>query len=64
MSMAGALLGIGKRNLELNQAAIPVSLWMGPIDFDKRGKCDPFDVAKHLTSDYAKNMARRTDLPG
>ena len=54
MSMAGALMGIGKRNLELNQAAIPVATRMGPIDFDERGQCDPFDVLKHLTADYAQ----------
>ena len=54
MSMAGALMGMGMRNLELNQAAIPVAKKIGPIDFDKRGKCDPFDILKHLTGEYAK----------
>ena len=54
MSMAGALMGIGLRNLELNKAALKVANKMGPIDFDERGKCDSFDVSKHLTSDHAK----------
>ncbi len=54
MSIGGALMGMGMRNRELNQAAVPVARWMGPIDFDERGKCDPFDVLKHLTGDYAK----------
>ena len=54
MSMAGALLGVGKRTKKLNKAALRVARKIGPIDFDSRGKCDPFDVAKHLTSDYLK----------
>ena len=52
MSMAGALLGIGKRTKKLNRAALRVAKKIGPIDFDASGKCDPFDVAKHLTSDH------------
>ncbi|NNF36614.1 MAG: hypothetical protein HKN68_21105 [Saprospiraceae bacterium] len=54
MSMGGALLGMGKRNLELHGPALKVAQMMGPIDFDKRGKCDPFDVAKNLNSVYVK----------
>jgi 3-methyladenine DNA glycosylase AlkD len=54
MSMAGALMGIGKRTKQLNKAALRVAKKIGPIDFDSRGQCDPFDVAKHLTSDYLK----------
>lgn len=54
MSMAGALMGMGKRNLELNKEALKVANLMGPIDFDKSGNCDPFDVSKHLMSDYLK----------
>ena len=54
MSMGGALMGMGMRNLELNRAALKVAEQMGPIHFDETGKCDPFDVAKNLTSDYAK----------
>jgi len=51
LSMAGALMGIGKRSKELNAAALNVALKIGPIDFDPDGRCDPMDVAKHLTSD-------------
>ena len=54
MAMAGALMGIGKRNKKLNAAAIKVSRQIGPIDFDPDGRCDPMDVTKHLTSDYIK----------
>jgi 3-methyladenine DNA glycosylase AlkD len=54
MAMAGALMGIGKRNRALNTAAIPVAQAMGPIDFDETGNCDPFDVTKHLTSERLK----------
>ncbi len=48
-AMAGALMGIGKRNLELNRAALKVARAIGPIDFDP--KCDPMDVAKHLDNE-------------
>ena len=55
-AMAGALMGIGKRNIELNSAALKVAKKMGPIAIDSGvTKCEPFDVAKHLTSDYIKN---------
>ncbi|NMP32693.1 hypothetical protein HII17_14115 [Thalassotalea sp. M1531] len=55
MSMAGAIMGIGKRTKALNQHALKIANKVGPIDFnEKDGKCDPFDVAKHLTSDYVK----------
>ena len=54
MAMGGALMGMGKRNLELNRAALLVANKIGPIDFDASGKCDPFDVAKHLSNDYTK----------
>lgn len=54
MSMATALMGIGKRNKKLNSAALEVSRNIGPIDFDPDGSCEPMDVVKHLTSDYIK----------
>jgi 3-methyladenine DNA glycosylase AlkD len=55
-AMGGALLGIGKRNVELNSAALKVAQIMGPIDVNSGvTDCEPFDVAKHLTSDYIKN---------
>ena len=59
MSMAGALMGIGKRNKLLNRAALRVAKQIGSIDFDPGGKCDPFDVVKHLDGDYVKNKLGR-----
>ena len=61
MAMAGALVGIGKRNEELNRAAVRVARQVGPIDFsnDSGRKCDPFDPYKHLTSDYLKQKFAR-----
>ena len=54
-SMGGALLGIGKRNAELNAAALKVARQIGPIEFvTDSGNCEPFDVVKHLTSDYIR----------
>lgn len=54
-TMGGTLMGIGKRNKVLNQRAIVVATKIGPIDFNEDGgKCDPFNVLKHLTSDYIK----------
>lgn len=55
MAMAGALMGIGKRNKKLNAAALKVARKIGPIDFDPGGRCDPMDVTKHLTSDFIVN---------
>lgn len=56
LAMGGALMGIGKRNLELNSAALKVAHEIGPIDIDSGvTNCEPFDVVKHLTSDYIKN---------
>lgn len=56
LAMGGALLGIGKRNVVLNKAALAVARKQGPIDFNEDGQnCDPLDVVKHLTSDYVKN---------
>jgi 3-methyladenine DNA glycosylase AlkD len=55
MSMAGALMGTGKRSKKLNAAALKVARKIGPIDFDPDGRCDPMDVSKHLTSDYIKD---------
>lgn len=55
-AMAGALLGIGKRNKKLNDAAIHVAKDIGPVEMDygDDNKCEPFDLLKHLTSDYLK----------
>ena len=53
MSMSAALMGMGKRNLKLNQAAIKVAKKIGPIPVETgKTKCEPFDASKHLTSDY------------
>lgn len=55
LSMAGALMGIGKRSKKLNAAALKVAVKIGPIDFDPNGRCEPMDVAKHLTSNYIQD---------
>ena len=53
--MGTALMGIGKRSKTLNHRALALAQAFGPIDFNEDGgKCDPFDVSKHLTSDYIK----------
>ena len=54
LSMAGALIGIGKRSKTLNAAALKVAVKIGPVDFDPDGSCEPFDAEKHLTSNYIK----------
>ena len=55
-SMAGALLGIGKRSKRLNRAAISAAKAIGPLDIDygEDNSCEPIDLLKHLTSDYLK----------
>jgi len=54
-SMGGALMGMGKRNPVLNAAALKVARAIGPIPVGGKGSnCDPFDVVKHLTSDYLR----------
>lgn len=55
LSMATALMGIGKRTAVLNKAALKVARDVGPIEFTSvSGKCEPFDIAKHLTTDRLK----------
>lgn len=55
LAMGAALMGIGKRNAALNKAALKVARDVGPIAFTSAsGTCEPFDVAKHLTSDRLK----------
>jgi 3-methyladenine DNA glycosylase AlkD len=52
MAMGAALLGIGKRSAVMNRAALRVAQAVGPIAFTSvSGDCEPFDVAKHLTSE-------------
>ena len=49
--MGAALMGIGKRIAKLNAAALRVAEAVGPIEFESpSGKCEPFDVVKHLTT--------------
>ena len=54
--MKGALMGIGKRSRELNEAAIKAVKAIGPVDIDygDDNRCEPIDVLKHLTSDTIK----------
>lgn len=55
LAMGLALMGIGKRSAALNRAALKVAQAVGPIAFTSvSGDCDPFDVAKHLTTDRLK----------
>lgn len=55
LAMGAALMGIGKRSATLNRAALKVAQAVGPIEFTSvTGECDPFDVAKHLTTDRLK----------
>lgn len=52
LAMATALMGIGKRSAALNEAALRVARATGPIEFESpSGKCEPFDVVKHLTNE-------------
>ncbi|MEL7003034.1 MAG: DNA alkylation repair protein [Bacteroidota bacterium] len=56
LAMGGALMGIGKRNAILNTSALKVARKISPIEIESdRSDCDPFDVVKHLTSDYIRN---------
>lgn len=55
ISMAGALMGMGGRSKKLHAPALRLARKIGPIEFDPTGKCDPFDVAKNLTSPTIKN---------
>ncbi|MFM7181928.1 MAG: DNA alkylation repair protein [Verrucomicrobiales bacterium] len=55
LAMGAALMGMGKRSATLNKAALKLALEVGPIEFSSAsGKCEPFDVAKHLTTDRLK----------
>jgi|SRR5690554_5211132 len=55
LAMAGALMGLGKRNLTLNKAALKVAEKIGPVPVESgKTQCEPMDVSKHLRSDYLK----------
>lgn len=60
LAMGSALMGIGKRSATLNAAALRVAERVGPIEFESvSGNCEPFDVAKHLTTDrLAEKLSR------
>ena len=52
-SMGCALMGMGMRNRRLNAAALKVAKKIGSIQIGSdESNCEPFDVVKHLTSDY------------
>jgi 3-methyladenine DNA glycosylase AlkD len=53
-AMNAALMGMGKRNLKLNKAAIKAARVIGPVevDYGTGNGCEPLNVMKHLTSDY------------
>ena len=55
-AMAGALLGIGKRNKEMTTTTLRTARSIGPIDVDygDDNACEPVDVVKHLTSDHQR----------
>jgi 3-methyladenine DNA glycosylase AlkD len=48
--MQGALLGIGKRNKDLNTATIEALKAIGPVATNPDDHCEPTDVLKHLSS--------------
>lgn len=60
VAMAGALLGIGKRNPQLNKAAVRIAKSIGPVEYGEGNRCEPFDLYKHLTSDYLKKKFTKT----
>ncbi len=52
-AMQASMLGIGKRNRKLNNAAIKAARKYGTVEVDYGdNKCEPIDVVKHLTSDW------------
>ncbi len=52
-AMNTAMMGIGKRNIRLNKAAIQAAKTIGPVDIDygDDNSCEPLDVLKHLKSE-------------
>lgn len=51
LAMGGAIIGIGKRNKKLNQAAIRVARPISPLEYhDGDSGCEPLDILKHLTN--------------
>jgi 3-methyladenine DNA glycosylase AlkD len=59
LAMGNALMGMGKRSAKLNAAALAVAEAVGPIEFESAsGRCEPFDVVKHLTTARLKEKLR------
>jgi 3-methyladenine DNA glycosylase AlkD len=60
-AMLGALMGVGKRNKELNTSAVSAAKAIGPVDVDygDDNSCEPLNVLKHLTSDYLTKKLNR-----
>ena len=58
--MLSALMGIGRRNKNLNQAAIRAVKAIGPVevDYGPDNRCETPDVLKHLTSKYTKKKLK------
>lgn len=51
LAMGAALMGIGRRNKELNKVAVELAKEVSPVEYDSgHGGCGTFDVLKHLTS--------------
>ncbi len=56
LAMGVAVQGIGHRNKYLHGHALALAKKIGPIDFNEEGQhCDPYDVAKNLSSEYLIN---------
>ncbi|MEM6468090.1 MAG: DNA alkylation repair protein [Planctomycetota bacterium] len=61
-AMNTALMGIGKRNLRLNKAAVKAAKSIGPVDIDygDDNACEPLDVLKHLDrADLRERLAAK-----
>ncbi|MCP4805202.1 MAG: hypothetical protein GY913_19090 [Proteobacteria bacterium] len=48
LSMGYSLIAVGKRSARLNRKALAVAEEMSPIVWDPTGRCEPFDLVKHL----------------
>lgn len=61
-AMNTALMGMGKRNLRLNAAALAAARTIGPVDIDygDDNSCQPLDVVKHLA---AESLQRKLASP-
>ena len=55
LAMGTALMGVGKRSARLWPEAVRLARKISPIDWDRTGACEPFDVVKHLDNDRLKS---------